>query len=59
MRVVFSGMVYCPIQGRLISALKEAPGVNSVSPTFDQEGILTALTIRLDKDADIQAYCPY
>jgi ABC-2 type transport system ATP-binding protein len=53
MRVVFSGMVYGPIQDRLISALKEAPGVNSVSPTFDQEGILTALTIRLDKDADI------
>ncbi len=53
LRVGFSGTVYGAVQDHLISDLKGATGVHDLSPAYDQEGILTNLSIRLDKDADI------
>ena len=53
LRIAFSSVAYEENQHRLVSEIKEMPGVHDVSPEFDKEGDLIGLSIKVEKGADL------
>jgi ABC-2 type transport system ATP-binding protein len=53
LRVAFLSIAYGENQRRLVSNMKEMPGVHSVSPDMNQEGNLIGLSIKIEKGVDL------